>query len=107
MVALGVNYFTNLFCFVGTNKNADNVNEFILTLVDSNTNNILTMLPSKDEISNAIFNLNKSNATGPYNFGGVFYHSYCDVVGKDVCEAVTEFFNTGWMLPNFNESKFA
>lgn len=32
----------------------------------------------------------------------MFYHKYWDIIKVDMCNAATQFFNTGWLLPNFN-----
>lgn len=52
------------------------VDETIPSLVDDNMNVILTRLPSLDEISAAVFALNKDSVPNPDDFGAVFYQSY-------------------------------
>lgn len=60
------------------------------------------MIPSNDEIKQAVFSLNNDSAPGPDGFGSCFYQIYWDIVKEDVIKAVLQFFNTGWILPNFN-----
>ncbi|CAI8597349.1 unnamed protein product [Vicia faba] len=88
MAELAVNYFTNLFCFAGSTSDLSYVDEVIPALVTSSMNNILTILPSNEEIQNAVFNLNKNSTSGPDEFGGIFYHTYWNLIKDDVCVAV-------------------
>ena len=62
------------------------------------------MIPSHDEIHNAIFSLNKNSAPGPDGFGAVFYQSFWQIIKQDVLNAVLQFFTTGWLLPYFNSN---
>lgn len=81
MAAIVVDYFSKLLCFAGTSQEANIIDDVIPTLVDSNNNRILTLLPTNEEISYVVFKLNKSSAPGPY---------------------VMKIFKTGWLLPNYN-----
>ena len=47
--------------------------EAIPNLIDDTTNNILTMLPYKEEVKNAVFELNPDGVPGPDGFGACFY----------------------------------
>jgi hypothetical protein len=49
-----------------------------------------------------VFELNKESAPGPDGFGAFFFHTYWDIIHQDVVNAVTEFFSTGLLMPNFN-----
>lgn len=62
--------------------------EVIPNLVDTKMNNILTMLPSRDKIKKAVFNLNMSGAPGPDVFGGDFFQTYWDIISNDIGKAV-------------------
>ncbi|GAU19900.1 hypothetical protein TSUD_95050 [Trifolium subterraneum] len=97
-----VNHFSTLFS--ASNSILDNglVEEVIPKLVNDNTNNILTMLPSAMEIKNAVFSMNKDGAPGPDGFGAFFFQTYWDIIKTDVIEAVLEFFQFNWIMPNFN-----
>jgi hypothetical protein len=98
-----VNYNQNLFC---TNSDVlqDDllVEEVIPSLIDDRVNALLTMIPSPSEIKNAVFDLNKDGAPGPDGFGAFFFQTYWEIIQSDVINAVIEFFNTGWLMPNFN-----
>lgn len=73
---VAVNYYTNLFCFVGSNLSIHLAEDFTPHLVTDVMNNMLTISPSKDEIQSAVFILKKNSAPGPDEFGGIFYHTY-------------------------------
>jgi hypothetical protein len=80
------------------------VEEVIPNLISDQSNNMLTMLPSHEEIHNVVFSLNKDGAPGPNGFGAIFFQTYWSIVKEDVCVAVLEFFTNGWILPNFNSN---
>ncbi|XP_024630529.1 uncharacterized protein [Medicago truncatula] len=97
-----VNYFMNLF---GTNPFLQDqmlVEEVIPQLVGGNINAMLTMLPSHEEIRNAVFSLNKESAPRPDGFRAFFFQTYWDIVQREVIDAVLQFFTSGWLLPNYN-----
>jgi hypothetical protein len=80
------------------------IEEVIPSLVTDNTNQMLIMVPSSDEIHSAVFSLNKDSAPGPDDFGVVFFQSYWDIIKSDVEKTVIQFFTSGWILPNFNSN---
>jgi len=96
-----INYFKNVFCTNTVLQNHAMVKEAIPGLIDENVNNLLTMIPTVDEIKNAVFALNTDSAPGPDVFGATFYQTYWDIVKEEVINAVLHFFNTGWILPNY------
>ena len=71
-------------------------------LITDDMNNMLTMLPSSDEIHKVVTSMNKNGAPGPDGFGGTLYQTYWNIVKDDVINAVLEFFTNNWLLPNFN-----
>jgi hypothetical protein len=98
------NHFQNLFSS-NIFLQVDNlVEEVIPNMISANTNSLLTMVPSHEEIKRAVFELNKDSAPGPDGFGAIFYQSFWNIVEYDVCNAVMEFFTKGWILPNFNSN---
>jgi hypothetical protein len=99
-----VNHFQNLFCTNSFVQDQILVEEVIPKLVDDNVNNLLTILPSKDEIKHAVFDLNKDGAPGPDGFGAHFFQTYWEIIQEDVVNAVLQFFISGWILPNFNSN---
>jgi hypothetical protein len=64
-------------------------------LIDDQTNNLLTMMPSGEEIKAAVFSLNGEGSPGPDGFGACFFHTYWEIVKQDVIDAVIQFFQTG------------
>lgn len=51
----------------------DIIDKVILNIVSVDDNAMLTNLPSKEEVKNAIFSLNGDDAPGPDGFGGYFF----------------------------------
>jgi len=60
------------------------VEDCIPKLVDDQSNNILTMMPSELEIHDAVQSLNKDGASGPDGFGAIFL-SYLLEDNQDGC----------------------
>ncbi|XP_050914734.1 uncharacterized protein LOC127129625 [Lathyrus oleraceus] len=80
------------------------IDDVIPNLVTTNMNNILTSLPSDEEIRCVVFGLNKNNAPEPDDFGGIFFHTLWDINKHDVCADVLQFFKHGKIISNFNVS---
>jgi len=99
-----INHFSTLFN--NTSNTCDNglVDEVIPHLITDRINSMLTLLPSEDEIFQAIFSLNKDSAPGPDGFGALFFQTYWSIIKLDVTKAALQFFSTGWILPNFNSN---
>lgn len=51
-------------------------------------NNLLTMIPTTEDIYDAVKSLNKFIAPGLDVFGGVFYHMYWGIIEEEVCNTV-------------------
>ncbi|GAU17760.1 hypothetical protein TSUD_171480 [Trifolium subterraneum] len=83
------------------------VDEVIPKIITEDINSLISMLPSHQEIKNAVFALNKDSAPGPDGFGAFFFQQYWEIVKNDVCNAVLEFFTTSWILPGFNSNIIA
>ncbi|PNX83757.1 ribonuclease H, partial [Trifolium pratense] len=97
-----VSYYKNVFCTNSFLQDQSLVEEVIPNLINEEVNTLLTMLPSFDEIKNAVFSLNKDSAPGPDGFGAFFFQTYWDIIHHDVINAVLQFFTSGWIMPNFN-----
>ena len=97
-----VNYYKNLFSYNFVLQDSLLVEEVIPTLIDNQTNRLLTMISSTDEIKGVVFGLNSEGAPNPDGFGACFFHTYWEIVKEDVTIVVLQFFNTGWLLPHFN-----
>jgi len=66
-------------------------------LITDRINNMLTMLPSNDEISNVVFSLNKDSALGQDGFGALFFENYWEIIKHDVCKVVFTVFHI-WLV---------
>jgi hypothetical protein len=102
-----VTYYKNLFSTNFVLQDSRLVDEVIPHLVTDDVNEILTMLPSAEEIKAAVFALNKDSAPGPDGFGAFFFQHYWEIVHKDVINPVLEFFTSGWILPGYNSNIIA
>lgn len=78
------------------------IKEAISVLMNDNMNNLLTDIPSMEEIHEVVFNMNKDSSPGPNGFGGIFFQTYRSIIKENVCNAVLQFFSWEWTLPNFN-----
>jgi len=96
------NHFENIFCSSVVLQDSNLVEEVIPNIISESTNKMLTMIPTKAEIKNAVFALHKQGAPGPDGFGGIFFQTYWEIVKTDVENAVLEFFIKSWIMPNFN-----
>ncbi|GAU48947.1 hypothetical protein TSUD_285360 [Trifolium subterraneum] len=97
-----VDHFSSLFNDSAPFVDNGLVEEVIPCLVTDRFNNMLTILPSHDEIKSVVFGLNNDSAPGPNGFGAVFFQTYWDIIKQDVISAVLQFSTTGWLSPNFN-----
>lgn len=97
-------FYTSLFA--SENNCSDNglIEQVISPAVSLEDNIMLTNPPSLEEVKNAVFSMNVNGAPGPDGFGAFFYQRFWDVVGHDVFAAVLQFFQQGWILPNFNSN---
>ncbi|GAU35943.1 hypothetical protein TSUD_394910 [Trifolium subterraneum] len=102
-----VNYYKNMFCSNTVLQDSLLADDVIPKLVTDEVNDILTMLPSHEEIKAVVFALNKDSAPGPDGFGAFFFQHYWDIVKKDVFNAMLEFFTSSWILPGFNSNIIA
>jgi hypothetical protein len=97
-----VNYYKNLFCINPLLQDHSLVEEVIPKLVEDNTNHMLTMPPTHEEIKAAVFNLNKDGAPGPDGFGAFLFQTYWEIIHKELIDAIMQFFISGWILPDYN-----
>ncbi|KAK2426743.1 hypothetical protein QL285_025379 [Trifolium repens] len=102
-----INYYKNLFCSNLVLQDSTLIDDVIPSLVTTDVNAILTLLPSHEEIKAAVFALNTDSAPGPDGFGAFFYQHYWEIVQQDVTNAVLEFFTKSWILPGFNANIIA
>lgn len=83
------NLFTTNMVFLQDSSLVDDV---IPNLIDDQANNLLTMLPSEEEIKAALFDMNNDSSPGPDGFGAHFYQTYWQIVKKEVVNVILEFF---------------
>lgn len=88
-----VSYYEDLFA--SNNECRDNglIEEVISLMVTDIDNEMLTCLPSLDEVKKAVFGLNGDGAPGHDGFGGFFFQKYWAIVADDVYKVVLQFFN--------------
>jgi len=65
---------------------------------------MLLRFPLSAEIKDAVFALNGDGAPGADGFGGHFYQTFWDIVGKDVVQSIQEFFQGGSLPNNVNSN---
>jgi len=53
-------------------------------LIIDRINNLLTLLPSDEEIFQAVFSLNKNSAPSPDGFKALFFQTFWDIIKHDV-----------------------
>jgi len=82
----------------------DFIGTYIPEMVSSEKNMMLIKFPNFLEIKNVVFNLNGNSVPVPDGFGGVFYHSYWEIIGTDVWNAVQQFFKQNWVLLGMNSN---
>ena len=74
-------------------------------LVTVEMNAELSKPVSDAEIRNAVFSLGALKAPGGDGLNGSFYQKHWEVVGRQVCAAVTEFFQNGILPTEVNETQ--
>ena len=57
---------------------------------------------SHEEIKEVIFSIDDSKAPGPDGFSSWFFKAPWDIIGSEVCDAVSSFFESGSMLREIN-----
>ena len=96
-------HFQNILCYDGPstdhNHYLDNLEGFTWSPQHKES---LNRRITQEEIKNAIFSLNDSEAPGPDGFTSLFFKKAWSIVGSDVTEAVESFFDSGCMLREIN-----
>jgi len=90
-----LNYFTSIFSMDNDCGHNDMLDRCVPCLVSEDDNHRLLRLPLRDEIRDAVFDLNGEGVPGPDGFGGHLYHTFWDIIEPDVIQSVQEFFITG------------
>ncbi|XP_058783255.1 uncharacterized protein LOC131657925 [Vicia villosa] len=97
-----VEHFQNLFNNNAVLQEDSSLHNVIPNMISDQTNALLTMVPTEDEIKHSVFSLKADSAPGPDGFGGSFYHHYWDIIKGDVTNAVSQFFLHGWIPKGYN-----
>ena len=97
-------YFENLFSSSNNITNTNLVQSVIPSLITQDDNDILSAIPSWEEIKKAVFSLDPSSAPGPDGFNGLFYQTCWSIIQADICKAITQFFVQSWILPCLNSN---
>ncbi|XP_074292582.1 uncharacterized protein LOC141619463 [Silene latifolia] len=63
---------------------------------------ILSKQVTNEEIKQVVFSISNDKAPGPDGYTSKFFKDSWDIVGPDICVAVTEFFMTGQLLTQIN-----
>lgn len=99
-------YFQELFSSPGPENRSveDIVEEALLPCVSEDTNQSLVSLPSALEIRKAMFAIHPDKAPGPDGFSACFFQSNWDALGPIMVKEIQEFFISGIMPKNLNET---
>ncbi|GKB04183.1 RNA-directed DNA polymerase, eukaryota, reverse transcriptase zinc-binding domain protein [Tanacetum coccineum] len=94
--------------FLGESMPVKNIEEdlFINKINDEDVVK-MTEEVTNDEIKSAIFDIDSNKASGPDGFSSEFFKKAWEVIGKDVCLAVKEFFRSGKILGEINATLIA
>ncbi|VFQ60212.1 unnamed protein product [Cuscuta campestris] len=65
---------------------------YINPTITEEDNNLLTMIPSDEEIKNTVWSLSPDSAPGPDGYNGHFFKFCWEIIHKDVISATREFF---------------
>ena len=96
-------YFNKIFTSNG-NTDFTRLEGILSRKVTPEMNQELTLIPSDSEIKAAALSINAGKAPGPDGFSAKFYHAYWHIIGSDVCKDVRQFFLTGVLHPQQNET---
>lgn len=99
-----LSYFTNNFSPTQEYTVNDLPDRYIPHCVTSEDNNMLTALPSADEVKHAVFDLSADAAPGPDGYNGHFYQHFWHIIGKDVVLSTQHFFQHNYIMPNLNSN---
>ncbi|KAL0417051.1 UNVERIFIED_CONTAM: hypothetical protein Slati_3537000 [Sesamum latifolium] len=85
------NYFTNL---LSCNQGMHNVPDFPFQFpqVSPDIAQSICSFPTKEEIKDTVFNIDKDSVAGPDGFTSAFYQACWDLIATDIYEAVKDFF---------------
>uniref|UniRef100_A0A2N9FR65 Reverse transcriptase domain-containing protein n=1 Tax=Fagus sylvatica TaxID=28930 RepID=A0A2N9FR65_FAGSY len=101
------NYFLDNFRHLYQSSNPTwpaDLEGLIQPCIEELENERLCRVPSVEEIKGTVWEMNPWKAPGPNGMPGVFYQTYWEVVGNDIIAAVQNFFSSGVMLRELNQT---
>jgi hypothetical protein len=91
-----VNYFQKLFTS-STPIGVDNCLQKLTGRVTQEMNLKLLQEFTRDEVQSALHQMGPLKSPGPDGLSACFYQENWDIVGEEVCDAVLNFFNSGYL----------
>ena len=82
----------------------DNLDNLICPSLSEEDIQMLTKIPTPEEIKDVVFSTNSNKAPGPDGISAHFYKFYWNIIGGEVIEAISIFFQRGYMLREINHS---
>jgi hypothetical protein len=95
-------YFDSLFKANVTSH--DPVLSLIAPRITQDDNDRLVAPFTKEELKEALFQMNPDKALGPDGFNPAFYQHFWDLCGNDIFEAAKEWLNRGYFPSSLNET---
>ncbi|XP_071909708.1 uncharacterized protein [Coffea arabica] len=86
-----VNFFQGLFSADGI-QSPHHIMDHIPGLVSTQDNDMLSRIPSLEEVKGIVFSMDAESAAGPDGFTGKFFMVAWEVIAEDVYRAVVSFF---------------
>ena len=80
------------------------VEQALCPCISSDTNDMLIRVPSAEEVRVAMFSIHPDKAPGPDGFSACFFQSNWPTVGPIVTKETQEFFRTGFLLEQINDT---
>ncbi|XP_042950203.1 uncharacterized protein LOC122282311 [Carya illinoinensis] len=86
-----ISYFSN-FLKACNSRDEPNLGDLVQPIISQDDNNLLSCVPLSQEVYDALCSILEDSSPSPDGFGSGFYRSCWHIVGTDVVDVVTEFF---------------
>lgn len=83
---------------------SQDLEDLINPCITDEENNLLTKIPSEEEIKDSIWSLHPLKSLGPYGFFGIFYRKFLEIIKGKVTMFVQECFNIGVIPSSANKT---